>query len=193
MAMLGAALGAGGCASERPESADERMVAALMALDKQTGDLVAEIEAAAKKASETGKVFQESGSNSEQVIFVDGADAFGCVDVGSSGAMCERAPFVFSPTTPNTVSLNRKDGALVYAGDGDFAVQVVDNGSTGAQSVTSMFLGEKNCGISRSDNGHSATESTKSLEIVKKCAALRDVLRARMKKIVAFAVSLKSH
>ena len=170
---------------------DEQMNAALATLQKETDDLAREFEIAASNAISTGESFKEFGSQSGEVIVVDGAETYGCQNSNiGEGVICEKSSFTALNTNPNQVYLNRGESTIVVAGEN--GVQVVRRYDKGkSQSASTMNLNGSACTIHDSKEIGSNSASSSSENIKQMCAALRDKLRARLEKVLQTTEGIK--
>lgn len=170
---------------------DEQMNTAISTLQKETDDLAREFEIAASNAASTGESFKEFGSQSGEVIVVDGAETYGCLknSIGD-GVVCEKSAFAALNTNPNQVYLNRGESTIVVAGEN--GVQVVRRYDKGkSQSASTMNLNDSACTIHDSKEIGSDSASSSSKNIKQMCAALRDKLMARLEKVLQTTGALK--
>lgn len=170
---------------------DEEMSASIAILQKETDDLAREFEIAASNAISTGESFQEFGSQSGEVIVVDGAETYGCLENNiGEGVICEKSSFTALNTNPNQVYLNRDESTIVVASEN--GVQVVRRHDKGkSQSTSTMNLNESACSIHRSEEVGNTSASSSSEHIKQMCATLRDKLVGRLEKVLQVTKGLK--
>lgn len=187
-----AAFSVNACTAEHGHSREAEMTAALIELEKETGDLVVEFETAASKALANGQTFEEVGNQSGEAVLVNEPYSFGCIKSNAGkGTLCEKAKLKSLTTNPNLVYLDRDDSSIVTVGDDDTDLQVIKKDASGQDSAT-MFLAENHCGINEIKKGVSSSEDSNNPEIIKRCATLRDSLRARFVKVMSIATGLKN-
>lgn len=181
------------CTTDHP-SDDASVNAALTILDQEAEALAIKFELAAAKALDSSKVFKEIGSQNGEAIMVDDTNTFGCIASDlDGGLLCEQAAVGDIKTSPNLVSLNRNRSTIVSVSNADLATQIIKKNPKAStqQDVSTMFLTENRCGMSSTSEGVSSSVSTDNPDIIKKCATLRDNLKARFGNVMKIAMKLK--
>lgn len=177
------------CTTE--SQSDEQMSAALATLQRETDDLAKEFEVAASNALSIGEGFQEFGSQSGEIIVIDGSETYGCLESSAEkGVVCEKAAFTSLITNPNQVYLNRGESSIIVAGEnGVQLVRRYDKGNS--QSTSTMILNDNTCGIhDTKETGNDSVDSSRK-DIIQKCVDLRDKLRARLENVMKTTGALK--